>query len=89
MRPPCAADIQLEQLAALLKELERKYPKSEVSQLEMLADHLLRVFKEADLAFNNVLQEREIRGALHTLHGKLCLILMYSRVRARISGFPN
>jgi hypothetical protein len=57
-RPPPPlrrAGLPPSELAALFHELQIRYRGAELSQLQMLADHLLKEFREAELPFNNIL----------------------------------
>lgn len=58
-----AEGVDLAALKTYLSELEAKYGSNEVSQLEMLADFLLKTFKEVELPFNNILHEKPLEKA--------------------------
>lgn len=44
-------------------ELQKRYPSEPHAQVMMLGDHLLKLFREVDLPFNNLLQEKPLYQA--------------------------
>ena len=46
--------IDIEELERVLEGIEQKYKSEEAVQLEILADHFITLFKDADIPFNKI-----------------------------------
>lgn len=46
--------IDIEELERVLEGIEQKYKSEEGVQLEILADHFITLFKDADIPFNKI-----------------------------------
>ncbi len=55
-----AAGVDVAGLQTFIAELQQRYAASESSQLEMLSDHLLKVFKDVQLEFNKGLADKPL-----------------------------
>lgn len=53
-----AEGINIGELEQLLRDLKDRYRGNDLSQLQVLADHLMKQFREVELPFNNLLTER-------------------------------
>lgn len=56
-----AAKIEVSELQKVLDGIEHKYSTDESVQLEIFADHLVTLFKDADIPFNKIVSESSYR----------------------------
>ena len=59
-----ATDLDVSELRAFLEETVRKYKGDEAAQLQTVADHFLKAFRECDLPFNRTVLEQPLDKVL-------------------------